>query len=43
LPQQVALEALDFAGLIRAGETVGWAEATAEPVCPTRLLAGKAL
>ena len=32
MPQQVALEALDFAGLIRAGETVGWAEATAEPV-----------
>jgi len=42
LPQQVALEALDFAGLIRAGETVGWAEATAEPVCLTRLLDAQA-
>src|SRR5579872_3674324 len=33
-----APEALDFAGLIRAGDTVGWAEATAEPVFLTRLL-----
>ena len=31
-------EALDFARLIRAGDTVGWAEATAEPVLLTRLL-----
>ncbi len=29
---------LDFARLIRAGDTVGWAEATAEPVLLTRLL-----
>ncbi len=31
-------EALDFAGLIRAGDTIGWAQATAEPVFLTRLL-----
>ena len=34
----LAPEALDFAGLIRAGDTVGWAEATAEPVFLTGLL-----
>jgi acyl-CoA hydrolase len=38
-PRTVApAEALDFARLIRAGETVGWAQATAEPVWLTRLL-----
>ena len=31
-------EALDFTQLIRAGETVGLAEATAEPVFLTRML-----
>jgi acetyl-CoA hydrolase len=34
----VAPEALDFAALIRPGERVFWAEATAEPVLLTRLL-----
>ena len=29
---------LDFARLIRAGDTIGWAEATAEPALLTRLL-----
>jgi acetyl-CoA hydrolase len=33
---------LDFARLIRKGETVGWAEATAEPVALTRLLNAQA-
>ena len=37
-PVTIAAEALDFAGLIRAGDTVGWAQATAEPVFLTRLL-----
>lgn len=37
-PVTIAPEALDFTRLIRAGETVGWAEATAEPVLLTRLL-----
>jgi len=41
-PVQVALDALDFAALIGPGETVGWAEATAEPVALTRLLDGQA-
>jgi len=41
-PQQVAPEAFDFARLIRDGETVGWAEATAEPVFLTRLLDAQA-
>ena len=31
-PVIMAPEALDFSRLIRAGETIGWAEATAEPV-----------
>jgi hypothetical protein len=31
-PVTIAPEALDFTRLIRAGETIGWAEATAEPV-----------
>jgi len=41
-PVTVAPEALDFARLIHAGETVGWAEATAEPVLLTRLLDAQA-
>lgn len=41
-PVAVAPEALDFAGLIRPGDTVGWAEATAEPVFLTRLLGDQA-
>ena len=42
MPQQIAQEALDFARLIGAGETVGWAEATAEPMFLTRLLDAQA-
>ena len=42
LPLQRAAEALDFTRLIRAGETVGWAEATAEPVALTRMLDAQA-
>src|SRR5271163_144058 len=38
----VAPEALDFSRLIRAGETIGWAEATAEPVFLTRMLDAQA-
>jgi acetyl-CoA hydrolase len=41
-PAIIAPEALDFTRLIRAGETVGWAEATAEPVFLTRLLDAQA-
>src|SRR5436190_11979163 len=41
-PALIAPEALDFAQLIRAGETVGWAEATAEPVFLTRRLDAQA-
>ncbi len=37
-PVIVAPADLDFARLIREGDTVGWAEATAEPVFLTRLL-----
>ena len=37
-PITIAPEALDFTQLIHAGETVGWAEATAEPVFLTRML-----
>ena len=33
-PVTIAPEALDFTRLIRSGETVGWAEATAEPTTP---------
>jgi len=42
-PVTLAPEALDFAGLIRAGDTIGWAQATAEPVFLTRLLNEQAL
>jgi hypothetical protein len=42
LPRQLAPEAVDFTRLIRPGETVGWAEATAEPVFLTRLLDAQA-
>ena len=41
-PFTIAPEALDFTRLIGAGETVGWAEATAEPVFLTRLLDAQA-
>ena len=41
-PVIMAPEALDFSQLIRAGETIGWAEATAEPVFLTRLLDAQA-
>jgi acyl-CoA hydrolase len=41
-PATIAPEALDFTRLIRAGETIGWAEATAEPVFLTRLLDAQA-
>src|SRR5215469_9580784 len=41
-PIIIAPEALDFTQLIRAGETVGWAEATAEPVLLTRMLDAQA-
>ena len=37
-PATVVPADLDFARLLRAGDTVGWAEATAEPVFLTRLL-----
>src|SRR5215211_6441377 len=37
-PVTVAPADLDFAALIREGDTVGWAELTAEPVLLTRLL-----
>src|SRR5437763_3920400 len=42
-PVTMAPEALNFARLVRAGETVGWAEATAEPVFLTRLLDAQAV
>src|SRR5271166_6024110 len=38
IPITIAPEALDFTQLIRAGEIVGLAEATAEPVFLTRML-----
>lgn len=41
-PSAISPEALDFTRLIDAGETVGWAEATAEPVFLTRLLSAQA-
>src|SRR5258708_40029194 len=41
-PVTIAPEALDFTRLIRSGETIGWAEATAEPVFLTRLLDAQA-
>src|SRR5438477_2791981 len=41
-PALIAPQALDFASLIRAGETVGWAEATAEPVLLTGILNAQA-
>ena len=37
-PVIMAPEALDLSHLIRAGETIGWAEATAEPIILTRML-----
>src|SRR5215831_7924686 len=41
-PVSIAPDALDFCRLIGRGETVGWAEATAEPVCLTRLIDAQA-
>src|SRR2546421_11428245 len=41
-PVTMAPEALDFSQLIRAGETIGWAEAPAEPVFLPRLLDSQA-
>jgi hypothetical protein len=41
-PIMIAPDALDFTQLIRAGEAIGWAEATAEPVFLTRLLDAQA-
>jgi acetyl-CoA hydrolase len=41
-PVTIAPADLDFSQLIREGETVGWAEATAEPVALTRLLDAQA-
>jgi acyl-CoA hydrolase len=41
-PVAAAPDKFDFAALIRAGETVGWAEATAEPVLLTRMLGEQA-
>jgi len=41
-PVSIAPDRLDFAALIRPGETVGWAQATAEPVLLTRLLDAQA-
>ena len=41
-PTTLAPDKLDFAALIRASETVGWAEATAEPVLLTRILGEQA-
>jgi acetyl-CoA hydrolase len=41
-PVTIVPDALDFARLIRAGETIGWAEATAEPIFLTRLLDAQA-
>src|SRR5271166_2957162 len=41
-PIIIAPDALDFTQLIRAGETIGWAEVTAEPVFLTRLLDAQA-
>ena len=38
----VTPDRLDFAAMIRDGDTVGWAEATAEPVLLTRLLGEQA-
>lgn len=41
-PMTIAPDKLDFAVLIRAGETIGWSQATAEPVLLTRLLGEQA-
>ena len=42
IPVVMAPEALDFSQLVRAGETIGRAEATAEPVFLSRLLDSQA-
>ena len=41
-PVSITPDALEFRRLISAGETVGWAEATAEPLFLTRLLDAQA-
>ena len=41
-PVMMAHETLDFSRVIRAGETIGWAEATAEPVFLIRMLDAQA-
>ena len=41
-PVMMVPEALDFSRVIRAGETIGWADATAEPVFLTRMLDAQA-
>jgi acyl-CoA hydrolase len=41
-PVTLAPEALDFAGLVQGGDTVFWAQATAEPVFLTHLLNNQA-
>src|SRR3954452_6558950 len=41
-PVAIAPDKLDFAALIREGETVGWAQATAEPVLLTLMLGQQA-
>ena len=41
-PRTIAATDLDFAALLREGETVGWAEATAEPVFLTGILSRQA-
>ena len=41
-PVSIAPDALDFRRLVGRGETVGWAEATAEPLFLTRLLDAQA-
>jgi len=37
-PVSIAPESLDFRRLIDRGQTIGWAEATAEPLLLTQLL-----
>src|SRR5580765_8310794 len=41
-PVTLAPEDLDFTRLVREGDTIGWAEATAEPVFLTRILNAQA-
>src|SRR5215472_5893182 len=41
-PVSITPDSLDFRRLIGTGETIGWAEATAEPLFLTRLLDAQA-